>query len=94
MLSDLARLFEHVDDLFAELRIRMGGVVCVDQLRQTQRTGHARRPAADDHNIGRHLRTFNTFERSAEKKHVFKVSRFQGFGVLDFKVLFTNGIFL
>jgi hypothetical protein len=72
----------------------MRGVVRVDQLRQPQRAGHPRRPATDDHDIGRHLRTFNTFERFAEKKHVFKVSRFQGFGVLDFKVLFTNGIFL
>ena len=69
MLADLAGLFEHVDIFFAELRIRILGVVLVDQLRKPQRTSHPRRPAADDDHIGRHLRTFNAFERFAEDQH-------------------------
>ena len=36
--------------------VRILGVVRVDQLREAQRTGHARGPSADDDNIGLHLR--------------------------------------
>ena len=69
VLPNLARLLQHVNIFFAELRIRMRGVVRVDQLRQPQRAGHARRPAADDDHIGRHLRAFNAFDRFAEDQH-------------------------
>ena len=41
VLPDLARLLEHVDIFFAELRVRMRGIVRVDQLRKPQRAGHA-----------------------------------------------------
>ncbi len=66
MLADLARFFEDVDILFAELRVGVRSVVCVDQLRQAQRARHTGRPAADDHYIGRHLRAFDAFDRFAE----------------------------
>jgi len=33
MLANFARFFEHIDIFFAELRIRVRGIVCVDELR-------------------------------------------------------------
>ena len=62
----LASLLEDVNIFFAELRIRILGVVLIDELREPQSTGHARRTAADDDNVGRHLRTFDVRERLAE----------------------------
>src|SRR5579864_1482926 len=70
MLSNLARFLQYVDVLFAERRIRMGGVMSVDQLREPQCTGHPSRPAANDHHISRHLRTLNTVDRFAENEHL------------------------
>ena len=66
MLADLASLFEDVDVFLAELRIGVGGVVLVDKLRQAQRACHARGAAADNHNVGRHLRALDTLDRFAE----------------------------
>ncbi len=77
VLSHLARLLKHVDIFFAELRVGMGGIVRVDQLRESQRTSHARRPAADNDHIGRHLRTLHTFDRFAEDQHKFQVPGFE-----------------
>ncbi len=41
----------------------------VDELRQPQRTRHARRTSADDNDIGLHLRSFNAFDRFAKVNH-------------------------
>ena len=79
VLADLAGFFEDVDIFFAELRVGMRGVVRVDQLRQAQRAGHARRSAADDDHIGRHLRAFDAFDRFAEDQHSKVCHGFRGF---------------
>jgi hypothetical protein len=47
----------------------MRGIVRANQLRQSQRTRHTRRTAADDDHISRHLRPFNAFDRFAENQH-------------------------
>ena len=47
----------------------MGGVVLINQLRQTQGTGQAGRPAAHNHHVGRHLWAFDALERFAEDQH-------------------------
>ncbi len=71
MLPNLARFLQHVNIFFAQLRVRDSSeLCCVNKLRQTQSTGHPRRPAADDDNIGRHLRTFDTFDRFTENQHL------------------------
>ena len=75
MLANLARLLEHVDVLFAKLRVGIGRIVRVDQLRKPQRASHPRRPAADDDHISRHLRTFNTFNRFSENDHLTSLSQ-------------------
>ena len=69
MLSGLARLFQQVDIFFAEGRVRMRGIVRVDQLRQAQGAGHTCRATADNHNIGFHLRTFDAFDGLTEVDH-------------------------
>ena len=69
VLADLAGFLEHVDVLFAELRVGMGGVVSIDQLRQAQCAGHTSGAAADDDHVGRHLRAFDAFDRFAEDQH-------------------------
>ena len=69
MLAGFARLFEDVDILLGERRIGMVQIVFVDELREAQRTGHPRRPSADDHNIGLHLRAVDTFKRFAKVDH-------------------------
>src|SRR6185437_11809441 len=70
------------DVFLAQLRVRMGGVVSVNELREAQGAGHARGPAADNHNVSFHLRAFNVRERLAEDEHWNRqVSRFQGFKV-------------
>jgi hypothetical protein len=51
--------------------------VRIDELGQPQRTSHARGSTANDHNIGRHLGTFETFNRFAEDQHSFRVSGFE-----------------
>ncbi len=66
VLADLACLLENVDVFFAELRVGILGVVRVDELRKAQGAGHAGRPAADNNNVGGHLRTFDAFDRFAE----------------------------
>jgi hypothetical protein len=66
MRANFTRLLEHVDIFFAELRVRMRGVMRVDELREAQRAGHPSWPAADNDDIGGHLRTFNAFNRFAE----------------------------
>src|SRR5258708_432390 len=66
VLADLAGFFEDVDVFFAELRVGMLRVVRVKELRQAECARHARGPAADDDYIGRHLRTFDTFEGFTE----------------------------
>ena len=72
VLSDLAGFLEDVDIFFAELCVGMRRVVRVDKLCQAQRAGHPGGTAADDDDIGGHLRTFNTFDRFAEKEHMKK----------------------
>ena len=69
MLPNLARFFEHVNIFFAELRLGMRGVVRVDELRQPKRASHPSRPAANDHDIGRHLRPLDAFNRFAKNQH-------------------------
>ena len=66
VLADLARLLEHVDVFFAELRVGIVGVVLIDELREPQGASHASRAAADDDHVGGHLRAFDVFERFAE----------------------------
>src|SRR5580692_6712290 len=41
----------------------------VDELRQSQSAGHPRRPAADDDNVGGHLRTFDILDRFTKNQH-------------------------
>ena len=79
MLADLTSFFEDVDVLLAELRVGIAGVVLVDELRETQSTGHAGGPAADDDNVGGHLGAVDAFERFAKDKHSFEfqVSSFE-----------------
>ncbi len=69
MLADLASFLEDVNIFFAELRVGMRGVVLIDQLRQAQRARHAGRTAADDDDVGRHLRAFDAFDGFAENQH-------------------------
>src|SRR5277367_6048308 len=69
MLAHFARFLQHVDIFFAQLRVRIFRIVGVDKLRQAQSTGHASRPAADDDNVGGHLRTLYTLDRFAENQH-------------------------
>ena len=47
----------------------MRRVVLIDQLRQAQGARHASRAAADDDDIGRHLRAFDAFNGFAENQH-------------------------
>ena len=70
VLADLASLLQHIDIFFAELGVRMLGIVLIDKLREAQRTSHARRPAADDDDIGRHLRAFDAGKGFAENQHL------------------------
>ena len=69
VLANLASFFEHVDVFFAELRVWMGSIMCIDKLRQTQRARHAGRPAADNDYVSRHLGALDTFDRFAEDQH-------------------------
>jgi hypothetical protein len=48
----------------------MARVVIVNQLRKPQRAGHARRPTADDDDIGWHLRMLDVRKRLAEDQHL------------------------
>ncbi len=48
----------------------MTRVVIVDQLRKPQRAGHARRPTADDDDIGWHLGVLDVGKRLAEDQHL------------------------
>ena len=48
----------------------MLGVVLVDELRQPQSASHARGAAADDDDVGLHLRAIDAFERFAENEHL------------------------
>src|ERR1700676_2809021 len=66
VLSGFARLFDHVDILFAERGFGMARVVIVDQLRKAQRAGHARGPTADDDDVGRHFGMLDVGKRLAE----------------------------
>ena len=59
MLAYLAGLLENVNVLLAELRVRIGGIVLIDQLRQPQGARHASRTATDDDDVGGHLGAFN-----------------------------------
>ena len=63
VLADFASLFEDVNIFFAELRIRILGVVLIDKLRESQSTGHTGRSAAYDDNVGGHLGAFDVGER-------------------------------
>ena len=67
--AHIAGLFQQVNIFLAELVIGMAGVVLVDELRQTQRTGHAGRASADDDHVGFHHRTFNIRERFTKNNH-------------------------
>src|SRR5579864_5332020 len=66
VLADLAGFFENINVLFAELGVGVRGIVRVDELRQAQRTSHAGWAAADNYDVGGHLRTFNAFDGFAE----------------------------
>ena len=55
VLADFAGFLEDVNIFFAELRVGMLAVVLVNELGEAQSTSHARRTAADDDGIGRHL---------------------------------------
>jgi hypothetical protein len=69
VLSCFARFFEHVNVFFGELCLWMPRIVSVNQLRQSKRACHARRTAADDDYIGRHLGMYDVGERLAENQH-------------------------
>ena len=66
MLTDFAGLLEDVNIFFAELRVGMLAVVLVNQLGEAQSTRHARRTAADDDCIGRHLGAIDVREGMAK----------------------------
>ncbi len=70
VLSDLARLFEQVDILFADRSVRMSLVMGIDQLGKAKGAGHTGGTSAHDHNIGVHLRAFNARNRFAKNDHV------------------------
>jgi hypothetical protein len=70
MLADLAGFFEDVNVFFAERRVRMFGVVLVDELRQAKRASHSRRASADDDYVGFHLGAVDVLEGSAESQHL------------------------
>ena len=59
VLADLASLFEDVNIFFAELRVGILALCSSIKLRESQSTGHACRAAADDDDVGRHLRPFD-----------------------------------
>jgi hypothetical protein len=69
VLADLASFFENVNIFFAECRIRVRTIVPIDELRKPKSASHPGWPAANDDNIGGHLRTLNVFERLAEDQH-------------------------
>ena len=79
MLADLAGLLEHVDILFAELRVGMARVVLIDELREAKSTRHAGRAAANDDDVGRHLGAFDV--GSGLRKISIQVSKLQGYKV-------------
>jgi len=70
VLPSLTHLRQNDEVSCAERRIRVRGVVRVNQLREPQSTSHPRRSAADDHHVGRHLRPLYTFDRFAENQHL------------------------
>src|SRR3954451_21636123 len=79
MLPNLASLFQYIDVLFTELRVRIGRVVGLNKLRKPQRASHPRWSAADNDDIRRHLRPFHAFNWSSEDDHFsfqFPVSSF------------------
>src|SRR5438270_12946828 len=55
-------------------------IVLVNELRKPQRTGHPRRPAADDDDIRFHLRTLDVWQRLSEVDHAlaFLISSISG----------------
>src|SRR5262249_6935383 len=55
VLPNLARLFEDVDIFFAKWRSGVARIMLINQLRKSQSGGHARRPAANDNDVGGHL---------------------------------------
>ena len=69
VLADLARFLQDVDIFLGERRVRMLGVVLVDELRKPQRAGQPGGPAADDDHVGLHLRAFDSFDGFAEDDH-------------------------
>ena len=82
VLADFAGFLEDVDIFFAELRVRMLGVVLVNELGEAQSARHACRTAADDDCIGRHLGAIDVFGRGCEKSasvssFEFQVSSFE-----------------
>src|SRR5271165_6270560 len=89
MLTDLTRLLENVDVLLRHLRVRMVGVVLIDQLREAQRARHPRRASADDDNIGLHLRTVDAFKGFAKSDHR-RLDRIQGSAAIELSGTATN----
>src|SRR5690348_7438168 len=72
VLADLAGFLKHVDVLFAELRVRVLGIVLIDKLRQAQSTCHPCRTTTNNNNVGGHLWTFYAFDRFSEDQHRFQ----------------------
>ena len=69
MLASLPRLFEDVNILLRQWRIRIVPIMLVDQLREAQRTSHPRRASSNDDDVGLHLRTVDVFERFTKVDH-------------------------
>src|SRR6185437_16960548 len=75
VLADFASFLQHINVFLAELRIRVAGVVRVNELRKAKSTVHARRPAADNDHVGLHLGAGYIRERLAKNEHQYPALR-------------------
>src|SRR5436189_1512028 len=73
VLADLTRFLKNID-FFTKLRIRVLGVVPIDKLRKPQCAGHTGRPAANDDDVGRHLRSVDSLQWRPKNHHTRKAA--------------------
>src|SRR5205814_2713567 len=73
VLADLTRFLKNID-FFTKLRIRVLGVVPIDKLRKPQCAGHTGRPAANDDDVGRHLRSVDSLQWRPKNQHTRKAA--------------------
>ena len=83
VLAQFASFLQNVNIFFGDGNGGIAVVVSINQLRQPQRACQTRRPAADNDDIGLHLRAGNAFEGFSEDDHAQLVQNDQQLKIND-----------